>query len=91
MNSVITNIFLCRIGHFSTQINPGYDKPRLWQTPVITNKNGRSQSVRYNWVWLFFAFLWLFEKGDFLDVFQVMQKNSLFRYRNKPEKSYKSA
>ncbi len=38
-HSVITNRFLSQIGYFSTQIKP-----------VITNKNGRSQAVRYNWV-----------------------------------------
>ncbi len=40
-NSVITNKYLGKIGHFSTQMNP-----------VITNKNGRSRAVRYNRLWL---------------------------------------
>ncbi len=40
-NSVITNNFLGKIGHFSAQMNP-----------VITNKNGRSRA-RYTRVWLY--------------------------------------
>ncbi len=41
-HSVITNRFLGKIGYISTQINP-----------VITNKIGLSQAVRYNRVWLY--------------------------------------
>ncbi len=41
-HSVITNRFLRHIGHFVTQINP--------DIKVVTNKNSRSQPVRYNQV-----------------------------------------
>jgi hypothetical protein len=44
-HSVITNRFESHIGHFNSQNNP-----------VITNKNGRSLTVRYNRVWLFLPF-----------------------------------
>ncbi len=42
-HSVITNSLWSQISHFCTKINP-----------VITNKNARSQAVRYNQVWLYF-------------------------------------
>ncbi len=41
-HSVIPNIILSHIGHFSSQINL-----------VITNTNGRSRAVRYKRVWKF--------------------------------------
>ncbi len=45
-HSVITNKYLGKIGHFSTQIYPVITKPGY------TERNGRSRVVLYNRVWL---------------------------------------
>ncbi len=64
-HSVITNRFLGQIGHFTTQINT-----------VITNKNGKSQAVRYNRISLYIVLY--FFCAHLLFVFVVVQGRCWF-------------
>ncbi len=51
-HSVTTNRFVGQIGHLLRKLT------RLCRTLVITNKNGSSQAVRYNRVWLHSCICW---------------------------------